>query len=70
MSNYVSITQVGDKSDRVHRIGAQSKETDKSKVFTVKGVGNCFVIFEGDQQLASFKTLTKCKEYISGVTLS
>jgi hypothetical protein len=69
MRNYVSVAQVGDKSDRVHHIGAQCKETEKTKGFTVKGMGKSFVIFEDDKQLASFKTLTQCKDYISEITL-
>ncbi len=67
MKNYISIAQVGDKCDRVHRVGAQCKETQNTKVFTVKGVGNSFVIFEGTQQLRTFKTLTECKTYLSEV---
>ena len=67
--NYISIAQVGDKRDRVHRVGVQSKETQNVKVFTVKGVGASFVIFEGTQQLRAFKTLTECKTYLSEVSV-
>lgn len=69
MRNYISIAQVGDKSDRVHRIGAQSKETQNTRVFTVKGVDDSFVIFEGTQQMIAFKTLTQCKTYISELSI-
>lgn len=69
MRNYISIAQVGDKSDRTHRIGAQSKETQNTRVFTVKGVDDSFVIFEGTQQMIAFKTLTQCKIYISELSI-
>ena len=67
--NYISIAQVGDKRDRVHRVGAQCKATQNTKVFTVKGVGNSFVIFEGTQQVTAFKTLSQCKTYISELSI-
>jgi hypothetical protein len=69
MKNYISIAQDGDKSERVHQVFAQSKETQNTKVFTVKGVGKSFVIFEGTQQLTTFKTLTECKNFISWVSI-
>ncbi len=69
MKNYISISQVGDKKDRVHQVIAQSKETQETKAFTVKGVGKSFVIFEDTQQLTTFKTLTECKNFISWVSI-
>lgn len=61
------IQQVGDKKDRVHRIASHSANKE-TKFFTVKGVGKSFMLFDGEQQLQSFKTLTECYEYIKGVT--
>lgn len=69
MRNYISIAQSGNKKDRVHQVIAQSKDTQNTKVFTVKGVGKSFVIFEGAQQIDAFKTLGECKNYISQVTV-
>lgn len=69
MKNYISIAQIGDKCDRAHRVGAQCKATQKTKVFTVKGVGSSFVIFEGTQQMTAFKTLSQCKTYISELSI-
>ena len=68
MTNYISHTQIGDKKDRVHGICVHSKDTKETKVFTVKGIGNSFVIFEGTQQIHTLKTLTQCKEYLAEVT--
>ena len=67
MTVVLSVTQLGDKKDRTYRV-AQHSENCQPKLFTVKGVGKNFMLFNGEQQLQSFKTLTKCYEYIKGVT--
>ena len=56
----VSVAQVGHKKDRTYRIGV----ANQSKFFTVKGVGKDFMLFDGEQLVHSFKTLTKCCDYI------
>ena len=62
----LSVTQIGDRKDRTYRV--KQEFTNLSTKFIIKGIGKDFVIFEGDQQLASFKTLTKCYDYIKGLT--
>jgi len=56
----LSMTQVGEKKDRTYRIVV----TNQSKFFTVKGVGKSFMLFDGEELVQSFKTLTKCCDYI------
>jgi hypothetical protein len=56
----LSVAQVGDKQDRTYRIAI----ANKPQVFTVKGVGKNFMLFDGEQLVQSFKTLTKCCDYI------
>jgi hypothetical protein len=67
MTVVLAIQQVGDKKDRTYRIAQHSANT-QPKLFTVKGAGKSFMLFDGEQQLQSFKTLTKCQEYIKGLT--
>ena len=67
MKTSIAIQQVGDKKDRTYRV-AQHSANCQPKLFTVKGVGKSFTLFDGEQQLQSFNTLTKCYEYIKGVT--
>jgi hypothetical protein len=59
MTSLVTV-QVGDKQDRTYRIAV----ANQPKVFTVKGIGKDFMLFDGEQLVQSFKTLTKCREYI------
>jgi hypothetical protein len=61
----ISVTQLGDKKDRSYRI--KQEFTDLKTCFTVKGIGKDFIVFEGDQQLACFKTLTGAKNFIEGL---
>ena len=56
----LSVAQVGEKKDRTYRIGA----INQSKFFTVKGVGKSFMLFDGEELVQSFKTLTQCRDYI------
>jgi hypothetical protein len=56
----LSKTQLGDKKDRTYRIAI----VNQPKFFTVKGVGKSFMLFDGEQLVQSFKTLTKCCDYI------
>jgi hypothetical protein len=56
----LSKTQLGDKKDRTYRIAI----VNQPQVFTVKGVGKSFMLFDGEQLVQSFKTLTKCCDYI------
>jgi|APGre2960657404_1045060.scaffolds.fasta_scaffold74027_3 hypothetical protein len=58
----LSMKQVGDKKDRTYQVCVALNSP--SKVFTVKGVGKDFMLFDGEQHLQSFKTLTKCCDYI------
>jgi hypothetical protein len=58
----LSMTQVGDKKDRTYQICVAFNSP--RKVFTVKGVGKNFMLFDGEQYLQSFKTLTKCCDHI------
>jgi len=58
----LSMKQVGDKKDRTYQVCVALNSP--SKVFTVKGVGKDFMLFDGEQRLQSFKTLTKCCDYI------
>ena len=67
MTVVLSVTQLGDKQNRFYRVARHSANT-QPQLFTVKGVGKNFMLFDGEQQLQSFKTLTKCYEYIKGVT--
>ena len=67
MTVVLSVTQLGDKKDRTYRV-AQHSANCQPKLFTVKGVGKSFTLFDGEQQLQSFNTLTKCYEYIKGIT--
>jgi hypothetical protein len=69
MPNIIAVSQLGDKQDRAHRVWAQSRETKNKKIFVVEGVGSSFVIFDGTQQINSFKTLTKCKEYLKELSI-
>lgn len=68
MTKYIAHTQIGDKKDRTHGICVHFRDTNATKVFTVKGIGNSFAIFEGTQQIHTLKTLTQCKEYLLEVT--
>jgi hypothetical protein len=68
MTNYIAHTQIGNKKDRVHGICVHFRETKEAKVFTVKGIGSSFVIFEGTQQIHTLKTLTQCKAYLLEAT--
>ena len=67
MTVVLSVTQIGDKKNRFYRVARHSANT-QPQLFTVKGVGKNFMLFDGEQQLQSFKTLIKCYEYIKGVT--
>ena len=67
MTTHIAITQIGDKKDRTYRVQNCAKNA-QTTIYTVKGIGNSFIVFNGDHQLQSFKTLTKCREFISGVT--
>jgi hypothetical protein len=59
MTSLITV-QVGEKQDRTYRIAI----SNQPKVFTVKGVGKSFMLFDGEQLVQSFKTLTKCHDYI------
>jgi hypothetical protein len=67
MTIVLAITQIGPKKNRVYMVAQHSANT-QPKLFTVKGVGKNFMLFDGEQQLQSFKTFIKCKEYIKGIT--
>jgi hypothetical protein len=67
MTLAIALTQIGDKKDRTYRVQNWAKNA-QPKIFTVKGIGRNFIIFDGEQQLQSFKTLTKCCEFIAEVT--
>lgn len=54
------VTQLGHKADRTYSIAV----ANQPKVFTVKGIGKDFMLFDGEQLVQSFKTLTKCRDYI------
>ena len=58
----LSTVQIGDKKDRTYQVRVALNSP--SKVFTIKGVGKNFMLFDGEQHLQSFKTLTKCCDYI------
>jgi hypothetical protein len=58
----VSVAQVGHKKDRTYQVCVAFHSP--RKVFTVKGVGKDFMLFDGEQLVHSFKTLTKCCDYI------
>jgi hypothetical protein len=62
----LAVTQIGDKKDRTYRVTLYIVNSP-SKFFTVQGIDKDFLIFDNDKQLASFKTLTKCKDYIKTV---
>ena len=67
MTLHISLTQLGAKKDRNYRVQNWDRNA-QPKIFTVKGIGKNFIIFDGEQQIQSFKTLTKCKEFIAEVT--
>lgn len=67
MKSYLAITQLGGKKDRTYRASLQFTDLP-SKLYTIKGEGKDFLIFEGTKQIHTLKTLTACKEYIQGVT--
>jgi hypothetical protein len=60
----ISVTQLGQVGDRTYRI--KQEFVENAKAFIVKGITNKFVVFFNDVEVASFKTLTKCKEFIKG----
>jgi len=64
MTTTLVICQLGDKKDRTYRVQSVGNQT---QVFTIKGEGKNFVIFNAGQQLNSFKTLTKCYEFIRSI---
>jgi hypothetical protein len=67
MKAVLATTQLGHKKERSYGIARHCGDTQPI-VFTVKGVGKNFMLFDGEQYLQSFKTLTECKEYIRGAT--
>lgn len=58
----LSMAQVGDKKDRTYQIWVEFNLP--RKIFTVRGIGKNFMLFDGEQYLQSFKTLTKCCDHI------
>jgi hypothetical protein len=62
----VSTTPIGPKKDRAYWLIQQSPE--QTKIFKVKGVGKSFMLFDGEQHLVSFPTLTKCTDYVKNAT--
>jgi hypothetical protein len=66
MTVVLAIQQVGDKKDRTYRIAQHSANT-QPKLFTVKGLGKAFTIFNGNKEVATFKTLTECKQYVGAL---
>jgi hypothetical protein len=67
MESFLAVTHLS-KQDRVYRVALHFTNIP-AKVFTVKGIKKEFIIFDGDKNLQSFKTLTKCYEYIKGITV-
>ena len=61
-----AIQQIGDKKDRTYRVW-QAISNISDKKFIVKGIGKNFNIFDGDKQLATFKTLYQCKQYVGNL---
>ena len=66
MTVVLAVTRLN-KQNRLYCVARHSANT-QPQLFTVKGVGKNFMLFDGEQQLQSFKTLTKCYEFIRGVT--
>ena len=64
MTTNLVICQLGIKKDRTYRVQFVNNQT---QVFTIKGEGKNFVIFNASQKLNSFKTLTKCYEFIKSI---
>lgn len=63
----VTVTQqIGNKKDRTYYVW-QAFSNISNKKFIVKGVGKNFSIFDGNKQLATFKTLDQCKQYVGNL---
>ena len=53
-----------DKKERTYKVRSVGSQT---QIFTIKGVGKNFILFNNDQQLNSFKTLTACYDFIKSI---
>ena len=62
----VAFHQVGNKKDRTYHV-RPAFSAMPNQWFTVKGLGKAFTIFNGDKEVATFKTLTECKQYVGGL---